>query len=125
MNFNKDALIQNKTFEADSMFSRITELNYFGHTDLQKYFNFTESKENSFSFAVKNSLIKLAGSSIVLFNAKKKTSQILNSNASLTLRNLHFPKRRVKTFSLLMILLSVMRVSTFTLLKMIPFQLRI
>ncbi|WP_375578125.1 hypothetical protein ABWH96_13915 [Marivirga tractuosa] len=93
-NFNKDALIQNKRFEADSLRSHITQFNYTGFTDLKKYFKFSNAVENEFTFAVKNSEIKLTGSSIVLLNIQKETSQLLSSNAKLTLQNLRFPKTK-------------------------------
>lgn len=97
-NFNKDALIQNKRFEADSMLSRVTQLNYTGLSDLNKNVTFSADNKNEFSFTVKNSEIELIGSSIVLLNDKSKKSQIVSSDAKLTLRNLNLPENGNQPF---------------------------
>ncbi|WMN11288.1 hypothetical protein QYS49_37840 [Marivirga salinae] len=98
INFNKNALISNKSFEADSMLSLITQLNYTGLSDLKKNFTFSNDHKSEYSFAVKNSKIELTGSSILLLNDEKKKSQIVSSDAKLTLRNLNFPENENQNF---------------------------
>jgi hypothetical protein len=92
-NFNKDAVFQDKKFEADSMLTKISQLNYTGTKDLKKYFNFSEEGDSDLSFHVQNSKIELTGSSIILLNLENKKSQIINSGAKLELQNLNFPKK--------------------------------
>jgi hypothetical protein len=91
-NFNKDALLRNNRFEADSMLSSITQLNYLGMSDLKNSFNSSNNSKGEYSFNVQNSTIKLKGSSIILFDTEKKKSQIVSSDAQLTLQNLNFPQ---------------------------------
>lgn len=89
---NKDALIKNKSFEADSMLSRITQLNYKGLSDVSKYFGFKSDSKSEYSFNVKNAKIDLVGSSIILVGNENRRRQIRTSNTKVSVRNLSFPK---------------------------------
>jgi hypothetical protein len=92
INFNKDALIQNKKFEADSMLTSVSQLTYIGTTDLQKYFKFNNGSDSEFKFSVNDAKINLTGSSILLLNERNKKSKLLSSNTTLNIKNLNFPK---------------------------------
>ncbi|HET8859015.1 hypothetical protein [Marivirga sp.] len=96
-NFNKYALIQNKRFEADSMFSRISQLNYTGIKELKRYFNIQSQEENKYSFAILNSEIELTSSNINLLNLKNKQNQLNSANSKLILRNFNFPQQNKQT----------------------------
>jgi|GEM_PF-5761916 hypothetical protein len=100
-NFNKDALIQNKRFEADSMLSRITQLNYSGLSDQKKIFNFSAKDQTDFSFIVQNSKIELIRSNIILINNEKKKNQLVSTGAKLLVKNLNFPENKNQSLSFL------------------------
>jgi len=91
--FNKGALIQHKRFEADSMFTKITELNYKGSTDLNQYFDYPSKEESEFSFAIKNGSIELLASNFTLLDSQNKLSQFVSSSSKLIIHNLSFPKK--------------------------------
>ncbi|SMG17587.1 hypothetical protein SAMN05661096_00974 [Marivirga sericea] len=97
-NFNQNELLQNQRFEADSMLTRITQLNYRGSNNLKKYFKSSNEKNNKLNLAIKNSKINLLGSSILLIDNSKEVSQLLTSDAQLTVRNLTFPKNENSNF---------------------------
>lgn len=92
INFNKDAVFQNKKFEADSMLTSINQLNYIGSTDLKKYFEIENDIDGEFKFSVNDANINLTASNILLLNKENKKSELLISNAILNIKNLNFPK---------------------------------
>lgn len=93
INFNKDALFQNKKFEADSMLTSVSQLNYVGSTELKKTFEIKNNDiEGEFKFSVNNAKINLTASSILLLNKEKRKSKLLSSNVTLNIKNLNYPK---------------------------------
>jgi hypothetical protein len=100
--FNKDLLIQKRMFEADSMMSQISQLNFTGMKDLKKSFkslNKDKESESKSIFRIKNSLIDLKESFIVLFDDEQERTQIVNLNAKLNISNLNFPENKNQNLS--------------------------
>jgi len=98
--FNKETLIRNKRFEADSMLMSISQMNYVGSSHFNKDFNFTNGSKSDFSLFIKNTAINLTGSSIVLLNPEKNPIQILSANAKLNLHKLNFPQKETQNLFL-------------------------
>jgi hypothetical protein len=76
------------------MLSSITQFNYIGSSDLKRYFNFSGKEKSKLNFAVRNSKIKLVRSKIILLNDEQEKTQIVNSDAAVTFRNLSFPDKK-------------------------------
>ncbi|WKV11077.1 hypothetical protein [Marivirga harenae] len=92
-NFNKDALFQNNSFEADNMLINIEQLNYIGTTALNKYFESKNENASKFKFAVGNANVNVVRSSVSLLNAENKNSKFQSFNSKLEFQNLNFPKK--------------------------------
>jgi hypothetical protein len=91
-NFDKNALIQNKRFQADSMRATIHYMKYNNFSDLNKILQRPHQRDNNLSIFIENSRLELKDSNIIFSDDENKKNQLISSGTVLTVNNFNFPK---------------------------------